>query len=204
MSQSNLRNSLPRIRKILPKSYVDIRYILKPSPVIYRNCIQGHNLIKRNESYKNIKEKVGKNKSRISEEVEGNGISQGSNGFIQFSMKETNNQKYHIPTESKIRSPDQRKLVESTKNSVELQKKRSKQNIYQFKSNNIIEKLLEKFERAIGPRGFVRGINEKRKPFGSNSSRGFVSNANISKYGSVELGLSIGKEMVQKIAAKPR
>lgn len=197
MSESISRSSLPRIRKLLPKNYVDIRYILKPSPITYRNSVQGHNLIKRNDSYKSIRDKIGKSKSKISEDIEGRGINEGSTGFIQFSMKEISSQKYYNPVEPKIRSTDRRKIINSSQNSVELERKKSEQACYKINSNKVIEKFLGKFE---GPRGFVRESGEQKK---SSSSRSFILKSKLSQHRSIEFeNLCIGKDTIQKLVAK--
>lgn len=54
MSQSPPRNILPKIRKVLPKNCVDIKYLPKASPLSYRNSMQGKNLIRKTDSCQKI------------------------------------------------------------------------------------------------------------------------------------------------------
>jgi hypothetical protein len=70
MQHSPLRNSLPKIRQLVPKNYVNIKYILKPSPMSYRNSVLGSNLIKHYDSCSgldstlNYKKKVASSRAR--------------------------------------------------------------------------------------------------------------------------------------------
>ena len=57
------KGSLPRIRKLVSKKYVDIRYRLEPTPITLRNSVQGHNLIKHSDSSGRFDSKKGVSKS---------------------------------------------------------------------------------------------------------------------------------------------
>jgi hypothetical protein len=86
MNNISSRNSIPKARRLVPKNYVTIEYILKPSPLSYRNYISGKNLITKTESCKGL-EKNGVKRNHSSRPS-------ADFNFYKLDFKEINNQKY--------------------------------------------------------------------------------------------------------------
>ena len=193
MSQNNSGASLPRIRKLLQKNYVDIKYILKPSPLTYNNSVAGKNLIKRSDSYKKIEPKrkeklVSINSSRVSSEIK--------NIFIHLNIKEANNDKYHHAVVS-----SQLKMHEKRKNSPERQSITELKNInspnQQRKSNKIIQMFLGNKEECQNlPKNHKGLTGSKYSNF--NSSRSLIKQK-LKIHKSIDFNdIHLGKESIHK------
>ena len=167
MNISPIRNSLPKIRKLLRKNYVDIKYILQTSPITYRNSIQGNNLISSTDSYRRL-ENQSKSRKNI-RNLENRNNSEINSIVLQLNVEENDKNKLqHSGFKIKGKISDSRRLY--SKQSLSECRNTNFKSVG-IKKNKIAESLLSKFEENFtvlgNNQGFIGSkvlkINSSRK-----------------------------------------